>query len=285
MKKNLLFVLIAFCSITAANAQNPVPNASFENWTAGNPNQWFTNNLGLGGNPITQTTPPYSGTLAVKGEAIAFGTFGFGPLLMSTDTNGVGFPVTQPYSTFSFYYKLNVTGNSAFTAVLGMTDALGGTTAAAGQNYTANVSSYTLASLPIFNVALNPTSCIITFLINDSTGIPPAVGNYFVVDDVLLSGSVGIDEPLQPLVFSIEKIQPNPANASSQVYYSMPEGGDVNFKLIDISGRMVKEILMTDETAGRHKMDFDVLEIPAGFYMLQMVSASKVHTKTLQVVH
>ena len=50
-------------------------------------------------------------------------------------------------------------------------------------------------------------------------------------------------------------------------------------------GRKYRELLLKNETAGRHKIELDASEIPAGFYMLQMVAGDVKRIASLQVVH
>lgn len=282
MKKNLLFA-IAVCSAAALHAQNPVPNPGFENWTAGNPDQWYTTNVGGGFDPITQTTPPYSGSLAAKGEVIQSPIGSLIPYLTSTDATGTtGFPVTQAYAALNFYYKTYITGSSVFYAIVGMNDMNQTTIGVGAQVYTSAVSSYTLATVPIFYSAFNVADCIISFTLSDTVS-SPAIGNYFVVDEVSLSGTAGIQD-IKPLIFSIEKIQPNPVSHYSQVYYSLHTNTDLKFSVYDITGRVVKEIVLNDETAGRHKMDLNVSDLPSGIYMVRMAAGSNMHTIRMQVV-
>jgi hypothetical protein len=206
-------------------AQNPVPNPGFENWTSGNPDDWTANNFGPGASPVMQTIPPNSGNLAVRGEVIPVGAISFFPILSSTNASAMGFPVSQQYAALSFYYKTNITGTSAFNAIVGINDAAGNTIGAGAMLFTGVISTYTLASIPIFYTGGNPAECVIAFTIGDTLGVP-AVGNFFIVDDVSLSGSVGIEEEL-PAALAIEKLQPNPATEVSSVYYSLPSGGAV----------------------------------------------------------
>ena len=48
--------------------QNPIPNAGFENWTNGNPDQWFTTNISAPGT-ITQSSDAHSGNWAAQSLA------------------------------------------------------------------------------------------------------------------------------------------------------------------------------------------------------------------------
>lgn len=285
MKKNLLLIVtcFAFNSISFIYAQNPVPNPGFENWTAGNPDNWLTNNIVGFAVPVTQTTPPYSGTYAAKGEVVSTAGGPYTPFLYSNNMSGNGFPVSQAYATLSFYYKFNQVGSAVFEAAAVMYDAVGAPMAVTGQAFAAPVTSYTLASLPFFYSGTNPDTCIIYFTISDTTGTT-AVGSYFVVDEVSLSGTVGITETQAP-VLSIQKVNPNPVNSSAFIYYSLPGNSDVTFELMDVTGRKYHEMLVPGEIAGQHKIEFKASAIPPGFYFLTMKAASGIAAVPVMVIH
>jgi len=64
-KSTLLSVfIIALTGTLELCAQ--VPNGGFENWTSGNPDSWLVNNVVGFGVPVTQVTPSYSGSYALK---------------------------------------------------------------------------------------------------------------------------------------------------------------------------------------------------------------------------
>lgn len=284
MKKTIHFILPALISgMGMLHAQNPVPNASFENWTAGNPDDWTANNFGPGASPIMQEIPPNSGTYALRGEVILVGPVPFFPLVSSTDASAMGFPVSQLYGALTFYYKTNITGTSVFGAFVGINDPGGNTIGGGAMNYTGITSSFTQASIPIFYTAGNPAEGVIAFTITDTLGVP-AVGDYFIVDDVELSGTVGMDEEAA-LRTGIEKIQPNPSGTLSTVYYTLAENADISFELLDITGRKYTELLLKNETAGKHKIEWDVSQVPAGYYIVQMKSQAYRQRVPLLVVH
>lgn len=284
MKKNLLLILI--CSLlgnaSIVYSQNPVPNAGFENWTAGNPDGWSTTNVAGFAMPITDTTPAYSGALALKGEVVSTGIGNYPPFLTSTDSAGNGFAITQQFGTFSYYYKFNAVGPVTFNSFLAITDASGNGVGNAAISISASASSFTLASAPILYFGPNPDSCIILFSLSDSAGGVPALGNYFIIDEVSLSGAVGEAE-FTPLSFSIEKVVPNPASNVSTIYYSLSANSDVTLTLYDVAGKKYKVLPLVNETAGRHKVELNVTDVPAGFYILHMNSPEGIKAASLQI--
>lgn len=66
------------------NAQNPIPNPGFENWTNGEPNGWSTINRNLLGTNFTAVTidnsNPQQGNASIKLESITKNIFLFGPV-------------------------------------------------------------------------------------------------------------------------------------------------------------------------------------------------------------
>jgi hypothetical protein len=281
MRKTLFFTSLSIAFTMQVIAQN-VPNGSFENWTSGNPDNWLTNNLTGFAIPVTQATPAYSGSFALKGEVIsAFGN-PYTPTLLS---GAAGFPVTQAYGYLNFYYKQNQVGSAGTSASVGMFQGFGNGVGSGGQMLYGNVTSFTLASIPIYYISMNPDTCIIAFTIGDTSGTDPAVGNYFIIDDVALTGTAGVYDapPVSP--FIIEKVQPNPAREHSFVYYSLSLNSDLQFDLFDATGKKYFELNLPGETAGRHKVEFDASEIPAGFYILRMTSTEGSAHYPLQVLH
>jgi hypothetical protein len=285
MKNNLLLCFLALgCAVSSTGwAQNPVPNAGFENWTAGEPDDWFTSNISGLAVGVTQTTPAYSGSLAAKGEVIALPTTALPPLLSSTDMSGTGFPVSQLYNAVNFYYKYTHAGSAYFFMAASVLDASQVGVAGAYFATSATANSYTLASVPFINFGSNPAECIIQFTIADSVSAVPAQGNTFVVDEVSLTGTVGIDEAATP-AHRIEKVNPNPAADLVTVYYETISAGDLHFDVVDLHGRQVTAFPVPMEIPGRHKMDFDVSRLPAGLYFLRMRSVDGLSTIPLSVV-
>ena len=285
MKKHLLIVIacVAMSSVKCAYAQNPVPNPGFENWTAGEPDMWSTSNITGAVTNVTQTTPPHTGAYAVKGDvASLFGSM-YSPLLVSANAGSNGFPISQSYGTFSFYYKFNKAGADEFFGGAALYDVNGNAVADAAQNFTASALSYTLATVPFYYLGTNPVSAVITFIVSDSAG-SAALGSYFVVDDVSFSGTVGIND-VRADNYGIEKVSPNPANGSTFIYYSLPGNGDVLFELTDLAGRKYNTITLKAETKGAHKVELNTAAIPAGYYFLAMKTDDAHAVAKVMVVH
>ena len=90
-------------------------------------------------------------------------------------------------------------------------------------NITASATSYTKFSVPITKVgAGTPDSCFISFAIGSSNS-KPAVGSYFIIDDLSFGAATGVEEHgnNQPFVFSLNQNYPNPFNPSTIINYQV----------------------------------------------------------------
>jgi hypothetical protein len=280
MKKNLLTLLslIAFGFIQAQN----VPNGGFETWAAGNPANWYTDNAIPVAVPVTQATPAHGGSFAAKGQVVTASANILPPLLESSDAMGNGFAVTQAYSTLSFYYKTSLTSTDGFAVLVAMNDASHSGVGVGAAVFTGTTSMYTLATVPIYYSGSNPVECIIEFTIFDTTSSgSPVVGDYFIVDDVSLSGLASVHENTSAI--SISKVYPNPANRSALVQYYLPVKSDVQIQVLNTQGKTVGEITLPEQSAGKHDKDIDVSAIPAGFYILRMKTKEGITFSRLQV--
>lgn len=282
MKRNLLALLYCTCFCTLASAQN-VPNGGFENWTGGNPDNWYTDNISPIGTPITQATPAHGGNFALEGQVVSTGSGPLAPLVQSTDMSGNGFAVTQAYSTLTFFYKTNLTGASSLLAVVSMKDAGTNIVGGGAMVFTSSVSSFTSASVPIYYSTANPAKCVIQFSLSDTTSGTPPVGNYFIIDDVSLSGLAGVQENMPPV--NIENIFPNPANTSALLNYNLQAKSDVRFQVMNLQGKIVRETWLPETGAGKHEMKFDVAALPAGFYLVRMKTNNGSAFSPLEVLH
>ena len=91
--KALLVLCLAFFFYSSSSLIAQIPNAGFENWTNGDPDNWLTDNSAPTYTPITQTSDAHSGSSAVQGTVVDFSGIAIPPYLIS-GTEGGGFPFT-----------------------------------------------------------------------------------------------------------------------------------------------------------------------------------------------
>ncbi len=73
---------------------------------------------------------------------------------------------------------------------------------------------------------------------------------------------------------------PNPANDMVNVNYSILSTGRLQLILMDVTGKMVSELLNDNQAAGKHSFSFNVEALPAGVYLLNFrTEAGSFNTK------
>jgi hypothetical protein len=71
------------------------------------------------------------------------------------------------------------------------------------------------------------------------------------------------------------KITPNPVSESAVIRYNMPSSADINFKIYDLQGKLVKSINLTNQQAGANELSIDASEFATGTYLIRMTAGSQ----------
>jgi hypothetical protein len=66
------------------------------------------------------------------------------------------------------------------------------------------------------------------------------------------------------------EIQPNPAQAYLQLFYNLPESGNVQINVLDMAGRNIKQMQRPNFSEGYHNHIVDVQDLEAGIYFIQL---------------
>jgi hypothetical protein len=252
MRKFLFFevlaVLVVFTTSHRGYAQ--IPNPGFENWTAGSPDSWFTNNTFLW-TPVTQTINAHSGSSSVAGTAVQYSTSVIRPLI-SAGTTGTGFPVSSRQAALHGWYEFVPKGadNLIITVVMskgGTGIGAGGVTVVAAQTtFTEFIANIHYATADV------PDTCYITVSITGSGAQP---GSIFVMDDLTFGAattSVEAAGSIIPPVYELVQNYPNPFNPSTQIRYSLPQAGKVSLVIYDVLGREMASLADGYQQAGRY---------------------------------
>ncbi len=77
--------------------------------------------------------------------------------------------------------------------------------------------------------------------------------------DIDLVNVIGVDPvtPAAPVVFALEQNFPNPFNPVTTITFSLPEKGEVDMGVYDVSGRLVKTLYQGVMDQGKHKATWD----------------------------
>jgi PKD repeat protein len=107
-------------------------------------------------------------------------------------------------------------------------------------------------------------------------------GNNIYIDDINLSGTVGIeDEVSNTISFNIF---PNPAEENTVIGFNLIEKQKVKLKLYDVLGQEVLSIFNGDLTAGEHEFSLsDKADLKTGIYFVKLAVGDQNFTKKLIV--
>ena len=280
MRKRLrqITLFIAVCLIALSVSSSQIPNAGFENWTNGSPDNWDAlSNYNIPGIlvaiNITQVTDAHTGNYALRGDVIN-SSGAYAPVLWAGQTqteNGV------PYSgqaALNGYYKFvpAALGDKFEISVITFKNAwLGGGIGYGSIDITDGATAYTKFSVPITNVfAGTPDSCFISFTIGSSSKL--AGGSYFIIDDLSFGAATGVNElsSTNPAMFALSQNYPNPFNPSTKISYQLPTEGLVRLEVYDIMGRTLSLLVNEEKPAGQFTATFDGSKFTSGIYFYRL---------------
>ncbi|MDP4266864.1 MAG: T9SS type A sorting domain-containing protein [Bacteroidota bacterium] len=256
--KRIYFFALIMCLAISANAQ--ILNPGFENWTSGNPDNWWTSNVLV--NVVTQTTDKHSGNYALKGEVLSYQSVNIPPQVISGSSIAQGFSISQRYTSLDLYYKFSpLNGDKFFVDVVMYKDsnAIG----AGATVQTTTVSSYTKLSVPIYYSSNDvPNKTIISFGIQGPSGSDYSVGTAMYVDDLAFGTSNGINNLTGKS--PDKKSYPNPCNESIFIPLNNVYSGNID--IIDMLGKTIKTTLIGSQVANNQFIKLSVSDLPAGIY-------------------
>jgi hypothetical protein len=279
MKRSLLLLgTIVLLSCCAATALAQIPNAGFENWTSGNPDNWWTNNLaGSSYVPVTQSRTAHSGTFSARGDVIpiAFSS-PYSPTITAGTEMG-GFSWTQRSANITGYYQFfPASGSGDRISLLGslMKGGANGTGVAVGGGYVSTAAStWTQFSVPFTYISANvPDWGSLTFVITGPGSASPHVGSYYLLDDLTFSGTASAvsDPATLPRSFELEQNYPNPFNPSTNIRFSVAQAGHVSLKVYNVLGIEVASLVNEQRDAGTFSVNWNAAGLPSGMYLYRL---------------
>ena len=206
----------------------------------------------------------------MKGTVLKFTpTDSLAPLLEAGQLTE-GFTISQRFKTVTGFYQFNPVLGDRFKGICLLYK--GNTILVASGDFTisASASSWTQFSLDLFySTNDTPDICKLIFSIDGpATGGDPHVNSYFLLDDIILTGtntSVN-DKNIIPAKFSLDQNYPNPFNPSTKIQYNLHENSFVSLKVYNAIGQEVATLVNDVVPAGLHEILFDASGLNSGVY-------------------
>ena len=293
MKRTILSILTVITGFGFANAQDPTPNASFENWetiTSGlndysEPIDWNTANECaslLGIESVSQSSDAHSGSSSAlltsmqgTGNILINGVLTTSSMICDPFNPGITGGTTytsRPDSVVGWFKYAPVDVDTAYVQVILFNQE--DTVAYLKHQTWETTSEWTRFSAPL-DYWSSDTPDKISVFFNSSWGNGNLgegfAGSALYIDDVdIISNPTGINDVLASAAWNI---YPNPVIGELNI--SMPAGGEANIEILDVTGKRVK-LERINESNTKLMVD----QLVAGIYLYQISSVDDVVIKT-----
>jgi hypothetical protein len=282
---------IFFLCLIVQSAFAQIPNAGFENWTGGNPDSWYADNVVV--TTVTQSSTVHSGSSAARGEVLSFFT-SIMPPTIQTGILARGFAYSQRPVSITGYFQFfpaASSGDRFYVDAVLYKGGVDGTSVAVGAvAISAAASSYTQFSAT-FNYLTSdtPDTCVIQIsIVGPGTGAQatPHVGSYYLLDDLAFSGSSGVENhnPMVPVETILMQNYPNPFNPSTSIQYSLVHASQVKLRVFNILGKEMATLVNEYKSAGQYVAKFDAGALASGVYFYRLDAGDFSATKHMLLV-
>ncbi len=90
----------------------------------------------------------------------------------------------------------------------------------------------------------------------------------------MLPGARGLRKTVSsnvlPAEFALRQNYPNPFNPVTNIEYDLPVDGNIELKIYDIAGRLIKTLMNEFKTAGSYLVSFNASDLSSGVYFYSM---------------
>jgi hypothetical protein len=288
MKCPLYAMLMLILASSAVLAQQ-IPNAGFETWSSGNPENWATSNAPPIYTNVTKSTTAHGGSASVRGDVVSIlgSPVNIQPTLQSGPT-GEGFAISsRPAAITGWYQFTSVNGDRFGVNVALFKGGVNGTVVAnaAIADPTSRITWYQFNVPFIYVSAETPDVCIIQHQIISPTGPNPSIGSYFLLDDLAFGPATGIGaESSAPRAFALHQNYPNPFNPSTVITYDLPAAANVRLTVFNLLGQEVATVVQERMDAGTHHTSFNGAGLPSGMYLVRLQADGFTQTRSMLLV-
>jgi hypothetical protein len=108
------------------------------------------------------------------------------------------------------------------------------------------------------------------------------LGNNIYIDDINISGNyTGINDDLES-AYSFS-VFPNPASDVANIKFDLPKNQNVKIDLYDVTGRLIKNIVDQNLTAGEHQLSVNNNDLN-GIYLLRCYFDNQQYTNQISFI-
>ncbi|MCX6159525.1 MAG: T9SS type A sorting domain-containing protein [Ignavibacteriota bacterium] len=142
---------------------------------------------------------------------------------------------------------------------------------------------FTGATTKTFTVTAPATPGTITIYCTGAAGTNPPNWNNganFTVN--VATGISQIEEVAHS--YSLSQNFPNPFNPTTNISFSLPKAGFVNISVYDITGKLVQELVNSNQPAGKFNVTWDANNFASGVYFYKIKSGDFTEMKKMSLI-
>lgn len=106
-------------------------------------------------------------------------------------------------------------------------------------------------------------------------------------DPIYFTVGVGTDiteESGIPKAFALHQNYPNPFNPKTIITYDVPSASNIEIRVFDITGKLVKDLVNEFKNVGTHTVTFDATNLASGVYLYQLKTNSFLTVKRMLLI-
>lgn len=92
------------------------------------------------------------------------------------------------------------------------------------------------------------------------------------------------DRPDLPSEVTLDQNYPNPFNPSTTISYSLPTDSQVSLVVVDVTGRVVRNLVDTRQQAGNYLVNVDMAGLSSGVYLYRLNVDGRMLTRSMTLV-
>ncbi len=100
---------------------------------------------------------------------------------------------------------------------------------------------------------------------------------------VTYTGPTAVEDSHAPASFALHQNFPNPFNPSTKIRFDLPATSRTTLKVFNLLGQEVATVVNGVLSAGRHTVDWNANDMPAGVYLYRLGSGASVATRKLVI--
>lgn len=89
---------------------------------------------------------------------------------------------------------------------------------------------------------------------------------------------------LTPSSIMLNAAYPNPFNSTTRITFQLPVDMSVQITIVDLTGRIVENLLNGDYIAGTHNLTWNADHVASGNYYLKIKAGDQVATKLISLI-